>query len=150
MGKDGRTDPGIFTLPLIEKAGGGLNIGGRIRDAGCRKINDPLGRHRPHPRISKGLGGLIFKKIAVGHGGGAGEDHLGCSQSGTMIDHLLIDIGGLGWKDMVGQPGGKLQIISQAAKKSHGAVVVAVDESRGQQHAAAVDDGGRLADPGQG
>ena len=106
-----------------------------VGDAGKGKIHQPLGRHRPQPRLGQGPAHLALVKIAVGHGGDAAPDHLGTGQERPPEGLVRIEPGALRREDFLGEPFLQGKIVGQPPKPHHGGVAVGIDQPRHHQGA---------------
>ena len=140
MAEQGRSEQGVFSLPGREKTCGLCDVFFRVRYARSRKIDDPLGSHRPHPRLAKGSCRRILMEIGVRHSGGATQDHLCGGKLAAPIDHLRIHQPCLAREDVLREPGHERQVIRQPPEEGHGAMAVAVDQPRHDQVARCIND----------
>ena len=88
MGKDGRIDQRIATLPSLHKPLGHIDVSGWILGPGCGEIDHCLRRHAAQPRLEAGPGNFILVKIAIRHGGDAAEQQFCGGQFAAPVDHF--------------------------------------------------------------
>jgi len=130
MAKDGRPDQGRQAIPFLGEGYGCMDIIARIRNAGCREIDNPLSKNAAYACPVNSFRNRIFKKIPATDSRRPGEQHFHARKRRAQAHILRVDPGSLGRENILIQPDIQWQIVGQAAKECHGHMGVGYSPAR--------------------